>query len=62
MKFEWETIDSYHFRAKVIGGWLVKVTEDVSHPDGYGAASNGWDWRIAMAFVPDPSHEWEIEK
>jgi len=62
MKFKWETIDSYHFRAKVIGGWLVKATEDVCYLDEYGAMDNGRDWRIAMAFVPDPNHEWEIEQ
>ena len=62
MKFEWETIDGYHFRAKVIGGWLVKAAEDVSHIDEYGSVISGRDWRIAMAFVPDPNHEWEIEQ
>ena len=51
MKFEWEVIDSYTDRAKVPGGWLVR------HHAGMGAFS---DWRVAMAFVPDPKHDWVI--
>lgn len=58
---EFEDIDDNHQRAKVHGGWIVKALESVYHPlarDGEGA--EGWDWRVAMAFVPDPNHEWEI--
>ena len=61
---EWETIDGYHFRTKVPGGWLVKVIEDVflfmdkddNHPQ------TDFEWRVAIAFVPDINHEWEIKK
>ena len=31
MKLEWEPIDSYHTRAKVFGGWLVKAYECQEH-------------------------------
>lgn len=60
---EWEHIDGHHQRAKVIGGWLVKAFEDVTHGDcgPYGnEKGSGWDWRVAMAFVPDPNHDWVI--
>lgn len=61
---EWEQIDNSHQRAKVHGGWLVKAFESVTHNlcvDGRGM-EDGWDWRVAMCFVPDPNHEWVIEK
>ena len=22
---------------------------------------SGWDWRVAMCFVPDPEYKWEVE-
>lgn len=61
MKFEWEEIDNFHSRAKVFGGWIVKSMEDVMHNTDDGM-NFGWDWRVAMAFVPDAKHEWEIDK
>ena len=63
MKFEWEIIDPYHQRAKILGGWLVKAYEDVIHnQEQYGQGmSGGWDWRIAMCFVPDEGHYWKID-
>lgn len=57
---DWEEIESNLQRAKVRGGWLVKTFEDVTHRDEAGA-QDGWDWRVAMTFVPDPNHEWEFE-
>lgn len=61
---EWEEIDGNHHRAKVHGGWLVKAYESVSHDKSLngGGMQDGWDWRVAMAFVPDPSHEWVISE
>jgi hypothetical protein len=62
MKLDFEDIDSWHTRAKVFGGWLVKVNEPVFHlPNGVSDGGDGWDWRVVMAFVPDPKHEWSIE-
>jgi hypothetical protein len=55
----WEDIDNYHRRAKVFGGWLVKTFEDVHRTDKF--EPTGYDWRVAMAFVPDPNHEWELK-
>jgi hypothetical protein len=57
----WEDCGPYHKRCKVPGGWLVKAYEAAAHwtDNGYHV---GWDWRIAMCFVPDPLHAWEIDK
>lgn len=61
MPIEWEDIDPFHKRAKIPGGWLVKAFEDVMHDrSDYGQGMvGGWEWRIAMCFVPDPNHEWK---
>jgi hypothetical protein len=61
MKLEWEDIDLHHSRAKILGGWLVKAYENVVHNTGSGM-QDGWDWRVAMCFVPDPNHEWVLEE
>ena len=55
---EWEAIGTYESRAKVIGGWLVKVETGVTHITFDGGMQEGWDWRTSLAFVPDPKHEW----
>lgn len=55
---DWEQIDQSHQRVKVFGGWLVKAYEDVVHNTDYHGRVPGWDWRVAMTFVPDPKHEW----
>lgn len=57
MKFEWEQIDECSFRMKVPGGWILKVLEDVVRDTGTGMRS-GWDWRVAICFVPDEHHDW----
>lgn len=36
------------YRMAVFGGWLVKEEE--------------YDTQPIMAFVPDPNHEWKIDK
>lgn len=57
----WEQIDAYHERAKVFGGWLVKAFSDVTHYLPDQGLQSGWDYRVAMTFVPDVNHEWVIE-
>jgi len=56
MKFKWhDLLDSPYQkteRVKVIGGWIVKHRELW---DGEGES-------IAMVFISDPKHEWEVEK
>ena len=59
IEWKWERIDGFTERAMVPGGWLVKVSEDVTHLTEYNGMDSGWDWRIAIAFVPDPQHAWE---
>lgn len=58
----WEQIDEhgYEFRAKVFDGWLVKVLENVltCRPDC--PPDFGFEYRAALAFVPDHNHEWEV--
>lgn len=61
----WEDIPSnrsgYYSRSKILGGWLVQVTEDVSHDRQVGRGmESGYDWRTSICFVPDPDHEWKI--
>ena len=48
----WEQIDASHQRARVHGGWLVKAFERGLY--------DGYDFRVAMAFVPDPHYQWKI--
>lgn len=59
----WEHIDHHTQRAAVIGGWLVKVYEDVLTVGASfgGIGSTGYEWRIAMTFVPDESHNWKSD-
>ena len=57
---KWEPIDNRTERAKVFGGWLVMITEPVVHQTNNGV-QDGWDWRLAICFVPDPEHQWELE-
>ena len=64
MKMEWEVIDSFHMRAKVIGGWLVKAYEHKEHAhmdtNGFWAREQSQNMNISMAFVPDKNHEWKV--
>lgn len=59
----WEQIDTYTQRAAVIGGWLVKAYENVcTAGTGYSALGDkGYEWRIAMTFVPDEGHHWKSD-
>jgi len=56
MTFEWEIIyefgENRTYRAKVFKGWLVSSNTY----EKKGGLSE------AMCFIPDPTHEWEIEK
>ncbi len=57
---KWERIDDWHERVQIYGGWLVKAREAVVHDrseNGQGMI-DGWDFRVAMCFIPDPNHEW----
>jgi hypothetical protein len=59
---DWEMIDGFHFRLKVPGGWIFKVLEEVVHNHPNHGFTPGWDWRVAICFIPDPDHLWIVEK
>ncbi|RLG55660.1 MAG: hypothetical protein DRN95_07635 [Candidatus Hydrothermarchaeota archaeon] len=56
---EWEKIDDngFEWRAAVPGGWIIKVLDYVVHFND-GQRRDGYDWRPAMTFLPDPEHNW----
>lgn len=59
MKFEWEKIsgenEPWTLRAKVFGGWIVHTSNE-----SYGQSECSLS--ESMVFIPDPNHEWKIEK
>jgi hypothetical protein len=60
---KWEKIDNSYERAKVFGGWILKVCDEVMHDRsefGQGMVG-GWDWRSSICFIPDPDHLWGKE-
>jgi hypothetical protein len=67
IKFEWEEIyddeNKYGWttscRSKVIGGWIV-MTVFFVYEDVHTGTSNGTF--VSNIFIPDPNHEWEIDK
>ena len=62
-KLNWEWIHrGYMKRASVFGGWLIQAYEDVVHETESQGKIPGWDYRIALTFVPDLNHEWELEQ
>lgn len=70
MKFVWEKIWSKEqekvfycgtYRAKVHGGWVVRNWDLTMHPYD-GAANNNHTVSESMVFIPDPNHNWKIEK
>lgn len=50
MNEEWEQIADHCHRLKVFGGWIV---------ESWAVTDNHGD-RIALCFVPDNLHQWEI--
>ncbi len=46
INFDWECLLGTTYRAKVIGGWIVRNEE--------------FERSESMVFVPDPNHQWEI--
>jgi len=63
--FKWEKMDNHTSRAKVVGGWLVRV--EVSRQleeERAGKCPNPifLTDAITVTFVPDPEHQWEIAK
>lgn len=54
---DWENIAYDTQRLKVFGGWIVAVTYSTSYFIRLTEATK----RLAMCFVPDPQHEWELK-
>lgn len=58
----WERVDADESsvgRAKVPGGWLVREHFEVFTYMGEDRGNQqGYEWRGAMTFVPDPLHLW----
>jgi hypothetical protein len=52
MEWEWEILDEFTKRAKVIGGWLIQ----------HGSYTNKGSITESMVFVPDKDHDWTIVK
>ena len=62
---EWEEIKQnnagYLSRAKVIGGWLVKYTDNVLKDlNSECTMQDGYEWRSSITFVPDVNYEWSV--
>lgn len=57
---EWETIDPYHKRAKVIGGCLIKAYEDIFEQVN-NSIQDGYNFRISICFIPDEGHYWKSQ-
>ena len=57
---EWELISDNTWRAKAIGGWLVRHDQPVAIDMGQdrGGIHDGYDWQSTMCFVPDVGHNW----
>lgn len=58
-KFRWENIELDTWRARVIGGWIVKsahtLRSDEDNEDEFRVSSS-------MIFTPDPSWGWQLSK
>lgn len=52
IEWEWEQLDIYTRRAKVIGGWIVN--SNFTDEETYAAES--------LVFIPDRDHEWTIKQ
>jgi len=50
IEWQWELLDEFTKRAKVIGGWIVQ----------HGSHTNKGSICESMTFVADRDHEWHI--
>lgn len=61
IEWEWEKLDTNTFRAKVIGGWIIRCiggflrNEVVSVKEAKNLSMSE-----SMTFIPDRDHEWHI--
>lgn len=64
MKLIWEKVEDSIERTRTPTGWLVREVCDVAHFNArnHESITTGYDWRVAMTFVPDPDGQWLIEQ
>ena len=55
----WKYIEKGLHRAKIPGGWLVKLTIEVNVDPGEGAHWYSETRAVSLTFVPDPEHKWD---
>jgi len=62
IKLIWEQVtnDGTTWRLRVLGGWLVRYSDDVAREFQDRGIQTGWDWRSCMVFVPDQHKLWQI--
>lgn len=53
IEWQWEQLDESTWRAKVIGGWVLKVRMFIEGKRGVVMSES-------MTFIPDRDHEWHI--
>ena len=62
MKIVWEPVQQdqagHMCRTRTPGGWLVMHTMDVQTTMSDGSKQEGYEWRSALCFVPDPQYQW----
>jgi hypothetical protein len=61
MKFEnIPNTEGNMMRARVPGGWIVREILECAHigNEKNEYITTGYDWRVALCFVPDPRHQW----
>ena len=62
VNLNWESFDGGRCeRTKICGGWLVRTFTGVCHNMPDQGMAEGWDWRVAMCFVPDPEYNWHLD-
>lgn len=58
----WESLskDGSLARSRTPTGWLVRECLEVAHVghDKNEYITTGYDWRVALTFVPDPDGTW----
>lgn len=54
MKFKWDKIEETTEIAKVFGGWVIRSRDVDDCNTEYTVES--------MVFVPDPTHQWKVDK
>lgn len=62
----WESVAHNEWRARVVGGWLYKVTYELPQPAIHittGMHTNPmtteYNEGMSITFIPDPEHQWD---